>query len=338
MGVYLPSPMGDAILSTPALKALRGRFASAHITLLGNKVARGLLMPGPFGDDWLDTGCSTLSLVRAVGRSGFDVVVLFKNSFESALVVRLAGIPHRVGYSREWRGVFLTDRLDPPRDAAGRYAPEPMVDYYLRLAEHLGCETSDRTLELPLDSRDGSSLYAKLPALARPQRPLVILVPGGAFGPSKCWPAERFAQTADRLVEGHNALVVISVAPDPKEAAIAQAICRASNHELHNLAQTPLTLGELKSLFAEAQLVITNDTGPRHIAIALGRPVITLFGPNNPAWTQTGYGGEVRLVGTGPCVPCDKPRCRQDRHYCMDSITVEAVCEEAERMLTGGVS
>ncbi|MDD5011332.1 MAG: lipopolysaccharide kinase InaA family protein, partial [Phycisphaerae bacterium] len=96
------------------------------------------------------------------------------------------------------------------------------------------------------------------------------------------------------------------------------------------------TLGQLKALFSFAELVITNDTGPRHIAIALGRKTITLFGPNNPVWTENNYPDEIKIVADVPCAPCDKPVCKKDKHYCMESITADAVCETAEKFLAGG--
>ena len=82
-----------------------------------------------------------------------------------------------------------------------------------------------------------------------------------------------------------------------------------------------------------ASLVITNDTGPRHIAGALKCKIITLFGPNNPAWTEADYQNEIQLIGKAPCVPCDKPVCKQKEHFCMQAITVEMVCEAAEKLL-----
>jgi heptosyltransferase-2 len=162
---------------------------------------------------------------------------------------------------------------------------------------------------------------------------LIVLVPGGAFGPSKCWPAERFAETADRLAREFGATVVVSVASNAFERQIAQEICARAQTPVLNLAERPVSLGELKALLAEADLVIANDTGPRHIAIALGRKVITLFGPNDPAWTQTGYANEVQIVGEAPCAPCQKPRCTQTEHTCMRSIRVQQVCEAVGDLL-----
>ena len=97
----------------------------------------------------------------------------------------------------------------------------------------------------------------------------------------------------------------------PNEAEIANDICRSSKNKVYNLAETPLTPGELKALFAKAELVITNDTGPRHIAIALERKVITLFGPNDPVWTRTGYENEIEIIGHAACAPCAKPECSE---------------------------
>jgi len=114
---------------------------------------------------------------------------------------------------------------------------------------------------------------------------------------------------------------------------IAKQICRSSNHKLINLAETPITPGQLKSLFSIADLVITNDTGPRHIAIALQRKIITLFGPNDPAWTDTGCESESKIIGDAPCAPCARPVCREKQHFCMQAITVEMVCNAAKKLL-----
>jgi hypothetical protein len=172
-----------------------------------------------------------------------------------------------------------------------------------------------------------------LPELANANGPIVLLVPGGAFGPSKCWPNIRFAQTADWLITNYKATVIISVAPDPAERRIAGEICAASGHELINLGEKPLSIGELKALFSASDLVVSNDTGPRHIAIALGRKVVTLFGPNDPAWTDTKYENEIQIIGNVSCAPCRKATCKESQHLCMQAITVETVCDAAKQLL-----
>ncbi|MCK4751827.1 MAG: lipopolysaccharide heptosyltransferase II [Planctomycetes bacterium] len=332
--LWLPSPMGDAILCTPALRAIRKHFESSKITFFGNGVAQQILSPSKFNDQWLThTGKCPLTTALMFRKHKFTQIILFKNSFAAALTARLADIPVRIGYSRELRGCLLTDKLHPPKLPNGKFKPTSMIDYYSAIASWLGADISDRTLELFADPSEEKSLQTKLPQLSDCKGPLVILVPGGAFGPSKCWLSVSFAQTADWLISNYNATVIVSVSHDQAEKQIAKDICESSTNKLINLAENPLSLGELKTLFSKATLVISNDTGPRHIAIAFKRKLITLFGPNDPAWTDTGYEDEIKIVGNAPCVPCAKPVCEKSEHLCMQAITVEMVCEAAKKFL-----
>lgn len=332
--VWLPSPVGDAVLCTPALRGLGKRFEGEQIYFLASETVRQLLSPNNFGNEWVDAGRAGLTrLARRLKGHGFSRAVLFKNSFGSALITFLAGVPERIGYARDCRSLLLTQRIYPPKGADGRFKPVSMIDYYLKIVAQLGCGTADRLTELSVSAEDTAALPAKLPGALSPASPLVVLVPGGAFGPSKRWGAERFARTADWLIEKYGATVVLCVAPNKMEAGIAEQVCEQAERKVHSPAGTGLTMGELKALLAESDLVVTNDTGPRHIAIALGKKLITLFGPNNPEWTQTGYKDEVQIVGEAECVPCDKPQCKQERHLCMEAISVEMVCGAAGKIL-----
>jgi heptosyltransferase-2 len=334
--------MGDAILCTPALRAIRKHFKSCEISFLANPVVRKLLSPGSFNDNWVEQpNDNPFAIARGIKKHKFTHAILFKNSFGSALAVSLARIPSRIGYAREGRGFLLTDKLYPLKLPDGKFKPVSMIDYYLAIASRLGADTSDRTIEVPLELQTRKKLKSRFPEVAGSQGPVVVLVPGGAFGPSKYWPSERFAQTADRLITTYNATVFVSVGPDLFEKHIAGEICDSSKpatqmagrHKLINLAERPVNLDELKTLFSRADLVISNDTGPRHIAIALRRKVITLFGPNDPAWTDTGYENEIQIVGNVPCAPCQKPVCKKAGHLCMEAITVEMVCNAARKLL-----
>jgi len=332
--VWLPSPLGDAVLSTPALRAIREHFRSANISFFAKPVVRGVLSPCSFNDAWLEQkGNNPFTIAKMLKRYNFTLAILFKNSFASALACFLAGIPSRLGYAREGRGFLLTQKLYPQKLPGAKYKPVRMTDYYLAIPELLGSKAADQKLELPLEQKDFEELKVKLPGVANPDKTLVVIVPGGAFGPSKCWQSERFAQVADWLITNYNATVVISVSPVPAEKKIAEEICRLSKHKLINLAENPVSLGQLKSLMRVADLVITNDTGPRHIAIAFERKVITLFGPNDPTWTDTGYAKEIQIVGNVPCAPCARPTCKKSEHLCMQAITVKMVCDAAQKLL-----
>lgn len=331
--VWLPSPLGDAIMATPALRAFRSLYPDARITFLAPEFTRQILSPSPFCDDWLVLPKGFWAVVKTLKSQAFDEAVLLKNSFGSALTVRLAGIGRRIGYARDGRSFLLTDTVRPLRSETGPFQPEPMVDYYLRIAETLGATADARKPVLTVTDEAVTAVRDKLPPLKALTGPLVILVPGGAFGPSKLWPVERFAALADRLYEAYRAAVVLSIAPVPEEIRIADAICRHAASPVFHLGNSRLSGGELKGLFSLAALVVTNDTGPRHIAIALDKNVVSLFGPNNPQWTQTGHAKEIQIVGRGPCVPCDKPTCRHAAHVCMESITVDAVFDACRDFL-----
>jgi len=328
--------MGDAILCTPALRAIREHFKSSKIWFLASSAVRETLSPSAFNDQWIELKVKNPLAVAAQLRArGFSHAILFKNSFASALAVFLAGIPARIGYAREKRGFLLTDKLHAARLPDGRFKPQSMIDYYLAISGLLGAEAVDRSLGLDVEPKATEDLKSKVPELTDARGPIVVIVPGGAFGPSKCWPDVRFAQTADWLITNYNATVIISVAPERTERQIAEDICDLSEHRLINLAERSLSLGELKALFCRADLVISNDTGPRHIAVALGRKVVTLFGPNDPAWTDTKCEDEIQIIGNVPCAPCSKPVCSQSEHLCMQVITVAMVCEAAKELLEG---
>jgi heptosyltransferase-2 len=330
------SPLGDAVLCTPALRAIRKHYSQADVTLAARADVQTILEGCGLADEWLDpTGLGPRAAARTLAGEGFTTAILFKNSLGSALAVYLASIPSRIGYARDGRGPLLTERLRPPKKGLFRYRPVPMADYYLAIASWLGCDTSDRRVVLAVGSGDTARLHASVAELNNRDGPLVVLVPGGQFGPSKCWPADRFAAVADRLVERYRATVVVSVSPSPAERAIAERLCRACRFPPVNLGEIPLDCGRLKALLSEADLVICNDTGPRHVAIAFERKVITLFGPNDPAWTDSGYDREVQLRGFAPCAPCSKSTCRKSRLYCMESIGVETVWQAARAMLDG---
>jgi heptosyltransferase II len=335
--VWLPSPMGDALLCTPALRAIRKRFASSKITFFASPVVHQVFDPCVFTDAWLEQNKdSVFADVRLLKSQHFTHVIMFKNSFGSVLTCWLAGIPVRIGYARDGRGILLTEKLYPPRLPSGKLEPISMVDYYLAVAAKLGADVQDRSIELSVETQAAEKLKAKLPAVFNAKGPLVILVPGAAAGPGKRWSAERFAHTADWLAEKYNATIVLSVAPNADEKHIAEHIVDAAKQKPINLGDTPVELGGLKALIALADLVICNDTGPRHIAIGLRRKVITLVGPNNPAWTDPGYADEIFIKGNAPCAPCDKPVCRQSSHFCMEAITVEMVCNAAAKVLDAG--
>ena len=284
------------------------------------------------GLDSLKTGAPVRSLLRdarSFRGEAFDTAVLMTNSFRTAMFALIAGVKRRVGYSRDGRWMLLTDRLRPQGSAAG-YAAASMVDYYLALAAVLGAATGDRRMHLAVTAEEAAAADAVLAEHAvAGGRPLAILNPGAAFGSAKCWPPEHFAAVADALAaKGFEPLVVTS----PKEAEIAERIAVAARTALRPVWRSRVGLGTLKALIARAAVLVTNDSGPRHFGAALGRPVVTLMGPTDPRWSDTGYSAEIILNRNVECAPCMLRVCPRD-HACMRLITPDEVVAAVERLL-----
>ncbi|MCJ7544587.1 MAG: lipopolysaccharide heptosyltransferase II [Phycisphaerae bacterium] len=342
--VFLPNWIGDAVMATPALRALRQHFADAHITHLGRPGPLETLRGLDLADEQLaDDGRRPVSLggfwhlTGQIRRGHYELGVLLPNSFGSALVARLGGVDCLAGYARDGRGWMLNVPLRPPRDDCGKFLPISAVDYYLALAEHLGARCDSRRMTLAVPPRDAAAAAALLEEAAlTDRRPLVMLNPGASFGVSKVWKPDRYAALADALIERRGAGIILNAAP--AERTVAEAVAAAMRHPPQlNLARRDNSIGLVKALAARCDLVVTNDTGARHIAAAVGAAVVTLFGSTDPRWSAIDYELERVIRVDVPCSPCQKRLCYQPPgpayHQCMEAITVERVLPAAEELL-----
>jgi len=294
-----PSWIGDVVMATPSFRAIRRRFADAHLALAIRANARPVIDDAPWFDEVIEVTSAargffgTFRLGKRLRPGGFDLGVLFANSFRTALVMRLAGVRRVVGYRRDFRGLLLGEALEPLREN-GRYVPTPARDYYLRLCRHLGCDVSDRRLELfyRADVLHAFEAFARRWDIDCSRR-VVVMNPGASFGSSKCWPVEHFARAADMLCRRRDVQVVVICAPDERE--LARAVADQATGDVVSLDAEPAGLGLLKVLIDRAALLITNDTGPRHYAAAFGTPVVTVFGSTDPRWSDTDFDAE-RIV------------------------------------------
>ncbi len=339
MLIVLPSWLGDTVMATPALRALRRHFPRAQVTYLGRSGPLAVLANAPWADATIQAplprglsyGAHFLRSVKKLHHEHFDSAVLMPNSFGSALMVTLAKIERRLGYDRDGRGILLTDCLLPAKEN-GRFIPGPMIRYYLALAGYLGASQLDTTMELftcPDDERAVASLLAQEDI--DPTRDILLVHPGGGFGPSKRWPAQKYAQVAEALVERFGLQVIITAGP--KEADVAAEVQTAVKAKVLNLAQRNLSVGQLKALIRRSRLMIGNDTGPRHIAAAFSVPVVTIFGSTDPAWTETFFDGQRIVRAEVSCGPCQKKTCKKESLRCMELISVQMVLAQAVDLL-----
>ena len=334
--VHAPNWVGDVVMATPAFRAIRARFPDEHITVAVTRNARPVLEDSPWFDAFLEMSPAdkgffgTLRAAKRVRQGAYDVGILFTNSFRTALMMRLGRVKNIVGYAREFRRFLLTESLSPKTEK-GHYVPAPMVDYYLALCSYLGCDVSDRRLELFWRPELETDLdaYGARRGIDFSKR-IVLMNPGAAFGVSKCWPAEHFARAAEMLAGGRDVQVVITCAPNERD--LARSIALESRAPVVSLHDEPSGLALLKPLVRRAAVMITNDTGPRHYAAALDTPVVTIFGPTDPRWSDTGFAKEISVSASAECAPCQRPNCRTD-HRCMRRITPESVVAAAGELM-----
>ncbi len=371
--IVLPSWVGDTVMATPTLRRVREALPGAFIGALCRPGIDQLLAGSTDLDEihtFVPHGMMAPKKAAAKIRPRqYDTALLLTNSFSTALITRLAFIPRRVGYNRDNRAMLLTDPVTPPRNPDKSWKLTPAVDYYWNLASHLlGAPPVDWSVHTPTDCvsvplaippdaymhlpvtrgadlQSASDTRAADELLARagltPDQPFAILNPGGN-NPAKRWPADRYAQLARHLATAHNLAVLINGSPAEADlcASIATQVApNASEGMVFSLPQLNITLGALKSLCQRAALMVTNDTGPRHIAAAMGTPLVTLFGPTDPRWTTIpvrphadGSPRETILVAD-PTMPPDQSandhpeRCRVDR------ITLDSVIQAANTQL-----
>jgi len=339
--VVCPSWLGDCVMATPTLKLLRDNLPGAFIG--------GLVRPGmdevfaglPYFDEVhiaRSSGVMGPKFVAAKIRPRlYDTTVLLTNSFSTALIVRIAGIPRRIGYDRDARGLLLTDRIAPPKRSDGRRIPVSAVTYYQTLAAHtLGrpnaavshCETK---LSLSATTAEQAASIAILDrAGISPSAPRAILNPGGNNA-AKRWPVDRFAAIAKHLHDAHNLAILINGSPG--EADLVDDIANQAGVPCVCLPRLGISIGALKALVRGSALMVTNDTGPRHIAAAFGVPLVSLFGPTDPRWTTIPAPGGEWILVADPTLPESEVADDHPERCSIERITLESVREASDKAI-----
>ena len=358
--VVMPSWIGDAIMATPTLRLIRQTLPGAHVGLLVRPGVDDLLRGLDSFDAMHVDRASGMMGPKRVGQklrgSRYDVALLLTNSFSTALTAMMAQIPRRVGYDRDARGLLLTRRVRAETRAhvpgvQTRWKPVPAAQYYWSLAREMlidelsrevasgrdvdvrGSGPDGRTagrglseslpaeayLELRTTPEDERQADEMLASAGLPPRGAFALINPGGNNPAKRWPADRFAAVADHLATEHGLVALVNGSPG--EAEVVEDVVRLADVRTVALHHLGGGLGSLKALVRRSRIMVSNDTGPRHIAAAMGVPVVTLFGPTDPRWTTipTRPGAGERVLVADPTLPeemvaDDHPeRCRVDR-------------------------
>ena len=320
--------IGDAVMSTPAMGMVRASFPAAEITVVGNPLVAELFRHHPYCDRVLvfnkrrehAGAAGFLRFCRLLRRERFDLAILLQNAFEAGLMAFLAGVPTRVGYRTDRRGPLLTHGVPSVDRKHGMHH----VAYYRHCLEQVGLSGGNQDLCLTVTAAERQQAREIL----GPGRWMAIN-PGASYGAAKRWIPERFAEVADGLAASRGASIVLIGGPGEQE--IGRDIEAAMATNPHNLIGRT-SVREMMAILDRCELMITNDSGPMHVAAALGTLIVAIFGPTDH--TTTSPAGENFRIVRQPveCAPCMLRQCPID-HRCMERVSSAQVLEAAFALL-----
>ncbi|MEP6959004.1 MAG: lipopolysaccharide heptosyltransferase II [Nitrospirota bacterium] len=337
-----PNWLGDAVMCEPTLRGLRRLFPDAQIALLVKPGVADLFAGHPaltrvltYDTKGRHAGLpGKWVLAGQLRRQGFDLAVLFQNAFEAAFLTFLAGVPRRYGYATDGRSLLLSDPVAPP----DRRTLVHQVRYYWDLLKPLGLTGDPPAPELVVFPEEEQAMAARFALGGLTASDVVVGInPGSTYGGAKRWLPDRFAEVTERLCrticESREQQVSVVIFGAKGEEQLGQEIAaRMSSRSLVLTGAT--TIRELMAAVKRCALLLTNDTGPMHIASAFKVPVVAIFGPTD--WRTTSPFGDAHAIVRQPvdCAPCLLRECPID-HRCMTRVSVEQVFEAATKQLKG---
>ncbi len=336
--------IGDVVLISPAVRALREHFPEARLAILGKRWVLEALSGNPYFDDLIEYDrrgrhaglAGRLRLSAELRRGGrFDLAILFQKAFDAAAIAWMAGARHRVGYATDARRALLTHAL--PLPPAGTHHAE----IFLGLARAVGCPVRDARPFFHLSERDRAGAEATLRrAGLAGARPLVALHVG-ASKPPRAWHLERFAELGRRLLAPHDARLIVLGAPG--EVPLLESLVAGLPPGSFLIPDPSAGLRASAAILERCHLFIGNDSGPMHLAAALDVPTLGIFGPGLPRTTgPVGRGARVATVGRDyPCAPCRQDFFREcspapsGKPFCLEEVDVGTVEQAATALLRG---
>ncbi len=333
--IVRPDRIGDVLLSTPAVEALRKALPEAYLVVLVAPHAREIVELNPYlnGILVLDKKgrhrglFGTFRLIGELRRHRFDTALVLHGTRRVHLALALARIPDRVGYDRKW-GFFLTRRLKDIKVFGERHETE----YSLDLVRELGLLVEAGRVTMPTTEESDRRIERLLKEKGISEKDRLVAIHPGASSLSKRWMSERFAALADRLQGAHYKVAIVT---GPEDIQTGQEVIRGMTHSPVDLCGK-MSIRELASFFKKSSLLISNDSGPVHVAVGVGIPVISIFGRSQPGlsrgrWRPLGE-RDIALqkdVGCPVCLADDCPI----QFECLRALTVEEVLEAARRIL-----
>ena len=325
-----PNWIGDAVMTTPAMGAVRAFFPTAEIVLVANPPVAELFSPHPDCDRVImydkkekhQRISGLLTFCQMLRREHFDLAILFQNAIEAAVISRLAKIPRRAGYATDGRRFLLSH----PVPAGEKERLLHHTDYYLGMLAALGIAVPKGPLRLSVTSAEAQQAGKTLE-----NGPWVAVNPGASYGAAKRWFPDRFAAVADQLIEKYQVKIVLTGGTGEQD--IGRDIETSMTHTPLNLIGRT-TVREMMAILERCCLLITNDSGPMHVAAALKTPLVAIFGPTDHTTTSPAAAAARIVRKDTPCAPCLLRQCPTD-HQCMKAVTVDDVLRAAGKFIDG---
>jgi heptosyltransferase-2 len=345
--------VGDVLFTTPAVRTLRLGFPKSHLTYLVGSWSRDVIEDNPNLDEIIvydaprhsqDRGrawLNTLSCLRQLRRKKFDLAVIFHRTSFAGLLALLAGIPNRVGFDYQGQGRFLTKKV---AYEVGKHE----VDRYLDVVRSLGISPAGLWTEMQIESREQDYALELLYANGlKPDERMVVVLPGGGknpgtFMPTKRWPADRFARLIDEMVRRFQVKALLVGGPGDEEA-VSTVVSQIKSQAVNLVGKT--TFKQLAAVLQRCRLFIGGDSGPLHIAAAVGTPTVGIFGPSDPRLVAPRGEKHLAVWKKVSCSPCywpdtvaaghDFSECKEGSRECMSAIQVEDVLAAVSFSLDG---
>lgn len=331
--------LGDALLTTPAIHSIKSQFPEAELTVLARPGVAPVFETHPdirqviiYENQGRHRGLrGKWLLAQALKQEGFEAVVHFPHSFESAWISFLSGIPVRVGYATEGRGRLLTRSQPLPRNFKERHQVLSFLELLAGLGIRENPDPESHPLRLLVAAQWQEQADRRLVSLGvKPGDRLIGLAPGAQYGRAKCWPFSAYHQLAERIRREDGARVILLGTARDALAGLPGGAALPEGPFINLLGRTDL--GEALALVQRCLALVSNDSGLMHVAAALNRPLVALFGSTSPERTGP-WGGTSRVIRkTFACSPCFRKECREDR-FCMEAITVEEVWEALQDLI-----
>ena len=328
------SSLGDIVLTTPAIRAVREHFPKAYIAMLVGKQSIDVVAENPHLNDVIpydrtakdkNTG-EMLRVLAELRQQQFDMSIDFQRKFRTSLLAYLCHIPCRVGY-HQWSGMLCTIRV--PDTVKGH-----AIDRNLNLLRTTGIHTDDRTMELFISEEDEKYASRVLKdAEVTSKQPILGMFPGAGWI-LRQWMPERFAAVGDLAAQHFGARVLIFGSPQEQDLVVEVASYMTSNP----ITLTGLKIRQLAALIGECDVFVTNDTGPMHISVAMKTPTVALFGPGNHKKFQPLGFAHTTIRHPMPCSPCKQFTDKCTDNICMKTISVEEVWKVVQEKLRVCVS